>query len=45
MTNENIFEIRTFGTEQAPAMTAISADVGWNQPEAEIVDIIGKFFA
>ena len=42
MTNENIFEIRTFGEEQAPAMTAISADVGWNQPEEDIREIIRR---
>ena len=42
MTNENIFEIRTFGRERAPEMTAISADVGWNQPEEEIREIIER---
>ena len=42
MTNENIFEIRTFGRERAPEMTAISADVGWNQPEEEIEEIIER---
>ena len=47
MTNETEFTIRPFGREQAPAMTAISADVGWNQPESEIEEIIersGKYF-
>ena len=40
------FEIRSFGSEECRAMTLISADVGWNQPEKEISDIIrrsGKF--
>ena len=40
------FEIRCFGLECVPAVTAISADVGWNQPEAEIAEVIrrsGKF--
>ena len=39
-------EIRSFGREECRAMTRISADVGWNQPEAEILEIIrrsGKF--
>ena len=40
MTNE--FTIRPFGQEQAAAMTAISADVGWNQPEEEIEEIIER---
>lgn len=42
MTNEIGFEIRPFGREEAAAMTAISADVGWNQPEAEIEEIIER---
>ena len=42
MTTDTVFEIRTFGQEEAPAMTAISADVGWNQPEAEIREIIAR---
>jgi len=42
MTNETEFTIRPFGQEQAAAMTAISADVGWNQPEAEIREIIRR---
>ena len=40
------FEIRSFGSEECRAMTRISADVGWNQSEEEILDIIrrsGKF--
>ena len=40
------FEIRSFGSEECRAMTHISADVGWHQPEEEILDIIrrsGKF--
>jgi len=36
------FDIRHFGLEEAPAMTAISADVGWNQPEEEIREIIRR---
>lgn len=40
MTNE--FTIRPFGQEEAAAMTAISSDVGWNQPEAEIREIIER---
>ena len=36
------FEIRPFGQEQAAAMTAISADVGWHQPEEEIRGIIKR---
>ena len=42
MTNEIEFTIRPFGREQAAAMTAISADVGWNQPKAEIEEIIER---
>lgn len=42
MRNEIDFEIRPFGREEAAAMTAISADVGWNQPEAEIEEIIAR---
>lgn len=42
MTTETVFDIRPFGEEEAPAMTAISADVGWNQPEAEIREIIRR---
>jgi len=46
MTTGNVFEIRRFGLEESAAMTAISADVGWNQPESEIREIIvrsGKY--
>ena len=46
MTNTNEFEIRSFGREECRAMTRISADVGWNQPEEEISEIVrrsGKF--
>ncbi len=46
MTNCKQFEIRPFGQEECAAMTRISADVGWNQPEAEIAEVIrrsGKF--
>ena len=39
---ENDFEIRSFGLEQIRPMTAISADVGWNQPEAEVGKIIRR---
>ena len=42
MTNDDLFTIRPFGQEEAAAMTAISADVGWNQPEAEIREIIER---
>ena len=42
MTTGNFFAIRQFGLEEAPALTAISADVGWNQPEAEIREIIER---
>ena len=42
MTNDNMFTIRPFGREEAAAMTAISADVGWNQPKAEIEEIIER---
>ena len=48
MTNETEFTIRQFGPEEVAAMTAISADVGWNQPEPEIREIIersGKYLA
>lgn len=46
MSDTHEFEIRSFGCEECRAMTRISADVGWNQPEEEIADIIrrsGKF--
>jgi GNAT superfamily N-acetyltransferase len=36
------FTIRPFGLEEAAAVTAISADVGWNQPEEEIRHIIRR---
>ena len=36
------FEIRSFGREECRAMTLISADVGWNQPEKEILEIIRR---
>ena len=42
MLGEDLFEIRQFGAEQIPAMTAISADVGWNQPASEIGEIIRR---
>ena len=42
MIGEDFFEIHPFGAEQIPAMTAISADVGWNQPAAEIGEIIRR---
>lgn len=45
---ETAFEIRPFGQEESAAMTAISADVGWHQPETEIREIIersGKYLA
>ena len=42
MTNEVIFEVRPFGLEEAAAVTAISADVGWNQPEDEVREIIKR---
>ena len=46
MTNGKRFEIRHFGQEECAAMTRISANVGWNQPEEEIAEVIrrsGKF--
>jgi len=46
MTTDRAFEIRRFGVEETAKMTAISADVGWNQPEKEIEEIIlrsGKY--
>ena len=42
MTNETMFTIRSFGQEEAAAMTAISSDVGWKQPETEIREIIER---
>ena len=36
------FTIRPFGLEETKNMTAISADVGWNQPEEEIRHIIRR---
>lgn len=36
------FEIRSFGCEESGAMTHISADVGWHQPEAEIREVIRR---
>ena len=36
------FTIRPFGLEETKAVTAISADVGWNQPEEEIRHIIRR---
>ena len=36
------FEIRSFGCEECQAMTHISADVGWNQSEEEIRDVIRR---
>jgi len=46
MTNCSRFEIRPFGQEECTAMTRISENVGWNQPETEIAEVIrrsGKF--
>lgn len=46
MTTGKRFEIRPFGQEERQEMTRISADVGWNQPEEEIAEVIrrsGKF--
>ena len=40
--DDRTFEIRRFGAEEATKMTAISADVGWNQPEEEIEEIIAR---
>ena len=42
MTVEENFEIRPFGAERTPELTAISADVGWNQPATEIGEIIRR---
>ena len=42
MSDTNEFEIRSFGYEECRAMTHISADVGWNQPEEEIQEIIRR---
>lgn len=36
------FVIRPVGLEESSAMTAISADIGWNQPETEIREIIRR---
>ena len=36
------FEIRSFGCEESRAMTHISADVGWHQPEEEIREVIRR---
>ena len=42
MSDCNDFEIRSFGCEESRAMTHISADVGWNQPEEEIREVIRR---
>ena len=36
------FEIRRFGQEECLEMTRISADVGWNQSEEEIAEVIRR---
>ena len=42
MSFDSEFEIRHFGQEECRAMTQISADVGWNQPEEEIAEVIRR---
>lgn len=42
MDNCSGFTIRPFGLEESAAMTAISADVGWHQPEETIRGIIRR---
>lgn len=44
--SDSPFQIRSFSIEEVSAMTRISADVGWNQPEEEIREVIlrsGKY--
>lgn len=36
------FSIRRFGLEKVAEITAVSADVNWHQPEAEIAGIIRR---
>ena len=36
------FSLRRFGLEKVAEITAVSADVNWHQPEAEIAGIIRR---